>query len=127
MTPVVLDASVLLAAVMQEPGHERVVGLKRPRYVSAVNMAEVRSRLSDYGMELATVEGLLSLVDKIVVDFTDSHAIASAELRPKTRNAGLSLGDRACLALAAALNGTAVTADRVWAKADLPISVEYIR
>jgi PIN domain nuclease of toxin-antitoxin system len=124
---VVLDASVVLAAVLGEAGHERLFALNEMPFVSTVNMAEARARLSDHGMSDATIEDVLSLVSKVVVDFTDADAIASAALRDKTRAAGLSLGDRACLALARRLNATALTADRQWATLQLPINVELLR
>ena len=69
----------------------------------------------------------LALFDLDVVDFTAEQALASAELRPATRAAGLSLGDRACLALARSRKATALTADRAWNRAELDIEIEFIR
>ena len=123
----VLDASVLLAAVLGEPGHERVFELETPAYVSAVNMAETRSRLSDKGLNADEIEQSLDVFNKIVMDFNDSDAVAVASLRKSTRSAGLSLGDRACLALAQRLGATALTADRTWGTIGIPIQVEVIR
>lgn len=127
MTPVILDASVLLAAVFGEKGFERVLHLRQPGYVSSVNMAEARSRLADHGMQLEEIEQSLSLINKTVVDFTDGHAKLVAALRGETRKAGLSLGDRACLALATAMGGIAMTADRAWAALNLPVQLDFIR
>jgi PIN domain nuclease of toxin-antitoxin system len=125
--PFVLDASVLLAVVRGEKGHERVLRLRQAGYVSTVNMAEARSRLADYGMQAAAIEQSLSHLKLVVVDFSDAHAKAVAALRSATRAAGLSLGDRACLALAAALGATAMTADRTWSAVALPVPVDFIR
>jgi PIN domain nuclease of toxin-antitoxin system len=125
---VVLDASALLAAVLGEAGHEQLAELTEPGCVSAVNMAEARTRLIDHGMEHDAVENSLSLISKVVVDFTDGDAAAAAALRPATKAAGLSLGDRACLALAQKLEATALTADRQWASVRLPsVKIEMIR
>lgn len=125
--PFVLDASVLMAAVLREPGHERLHDMEEPAYVSAVNMAEARSRLGDKGMDIVSIETSLSLISKVVVDFTDADAKAVARLRPTTRLAGLALGDRACIVLAMAKTAIALTADRAWASVNLPIEVEFIR
>jgi PIN domain nuclease of toxin-antitoxin system len=62
-----------------------------------------------------------------VVPFDEAAALDAAELRRLTADHGLSLGDRACLALAKALSGTAVTADRNWARIGLDIDVRLIR
>jgi ribonuclease VapC len=123
----VLDASVLLASILGEPGRERVLELEETAYVSAVNMAETRSKLSDKGLSADDIELSLDTLDKVVVDFGDGDAIAVATLRKSTRTAGLSLGDRACLALAQRLGATALTADRSWSSVDMPIKVEVIR
>jgi ribonuclease VapC len=128
MTPkYVLDASVLLASILGEPGRERVLELEETAFVSAVNMAETRSKLSDKGLSADDIELSLDALDKIVVDFGDGDAIGVATLRKSTRTAGLSLGDRACLALAQRLGATALTADRNWSSVDIPIKVEVIR
>jgi ribonuclease VapC len=123
----VLDASVLLASILGEPGRERVLELEETAYVSAVNMAETRSKLSDKGLSADDIELSLDALDKVVVDFGDGDAIGVATLRKSTRTAGLSLGDRACLALAQRLGATALTADRNWSSVDIPIKVEVIR
>jgi ribonuclease VapC len=128
MTPkYVLDASVLLASILGEPGRERVLELEETAFVSAVNMAETRSKLSDKGLSADDIELSLDALDKIVVDFGDGDAIGVATLRKSTRTAGLSLGDRACLALARRLGATALTADRNWSSVDMPIKIEVIR
>lgn len=127
MTATVLDASVVLATILGEPGHDHVLGLERPHHISSVNLAEVYARLTDHAMPVRDIDRALGLLQLEVVDFTRDHARISAELRPETKRAGLSLGDRACLALAVALDGTAYTADRAWTTLDLPATVTCIR
>jgi ribonuclease VapC len=62
-----------------------------------------------------------------VVDFDAELAEMSADLRPATRPNGLSLGDRACLALAQKRGAVALTADRTWASVDVPVEVRVVR
>ncbi len=50
-----------------------------------------------------------------------------AKLYPQTRNRGLSLADRACLALALDKGWPVMTADRAWAGLDIDVEVEMIR
>lgn len=122
----VLDASALLAVLLDEPGSE-VVSAARPRCTSAVNAAEARTRLVDLGVDPVQADRSIALLETPIADFTAMHARSAAELRRLTRKAGLSLGDRACLALAQAIGGKAFTADRAWATLDLPVEVEVIR
>jgi ribonuclease VapC len=111
----VLDASALLALLQNEAGAERVAALLSGGAMSAVNLSEVVARLSDHGMPADDVREALDGLPLDVHAFDREAAFAAGELRRITRGAGLSLGDRACLALAARLGLTAVTADRAWA------------
>jgi ribonuclease VapC len=114
----VLDASAILCSMLREPGHEKVESLLQGSVVSAVNYAEVMTKLQDLR---TTPEVFAAIVDEfklVVVEFDLTHALATASLRNATRARGLSLGDRACLALAASRNAIAVTTDRAWQ--DLP-------
>jgi ribonuclease VapC len=113
--PVVLDASALLALLQNEPGAEVVADLLTHGVMSAINLSEVVAKLTDHGMPL---EAAREAIDGLPIDvhsFDRDAAFAVGELRRATRRAGLSLGDRACLALAAHLGVAAVTADRAWA------------
>lgn len=127
MSDVVLDASAVLAAILEEPGHEAVLELRERALFSAVNLAEARARLSDYGFDSRSIDTSIGLFNLEVVDFDARQAVASADLRPATRSAGLSLGDRACLALASQRGAVAVTADRAWATVRVPVEVRVIR
>jgi ribonuclease VapC len=110
----VLDSSAVLAVILEEPGAERVEPLLPGAKVSAVNLGEVAAKLRDLDMPEATVETVLSGLQIDVRAHDRDAAIASGFLRPATRRAGVSLGDRACLALAATLGLPALTADRSW-------------
>ena len=129
----VLDASALLAPLKGEPGAERVAeALERGAYLSAVNLAEVLSKLADWGEDPAEAQARMAQVGLLgaaveVLPFTGEDALEVARLRALTRAYGLSFGDRACLALARRLGLPALTAERAWAELDLGIPVEVLR
>ena len=125
----VLDASALLAYFWQEPGSDRVEQAlaSGDALMSAVNLAEVLSKAADAGMTASDATAMLERLTIEVVPFDTEQAKLAAALRPLTSQFGLSLGDRACLALAQQRGAVALTADRVWAKANLGIRVELIR
>lgn len=115
-----LDASALLAYLREEPGADVVADvIAGGAVISTVNLAEVLSRAADRGADPASLAAELTdsgLLDGAIVvePFTAGDAIEAARLRPLTDGAGLSLGDRACLALARRLRAQAVTADNAW-------------
>lgn len=123
----VLDASVLIAAMLREPGGQDAIERASERRVSAVNLAEVRSKLVDRGWAEEAVDESLALLDTPVEPFTEMDARQVAFLRGLTRQSGLSIGDRACIALAQRLGAAVMTADRNWAGIGLPVEVELIR
>ena len=127
MSRAVLDASAMLAFLRSEPGRDAVYGYRGDALASAVNVAEVGSRLSDLGASPAEVRRSIGLLAVEVVAFDEEHALATAGMRLATRHRGLSLGDRACLELAARRGLPAVTADRAWAELDVDAEVRLIR
>jgi ribonuclease VapC len=123
----VIDASAVLAVVLAEPGAELVKARGRRNAVSTVNVAEIRSRLVDLGFAQEDADEALALVKFEEYDFTSEQARTVATLRAQTRQAGLSIGDRACLALASELGAVALTADKQWKSLALDVEVELIR
>lgn len=128
MNRVVLDASALLAVLNQEPGSELLTPqLLSTAAISAVNLAEVHSKLVARGLSPADAwEAALAPVGEIV-PFTAEHAKLVGNLVAQTRPLGLSLGDRACLALALALKLPVYTADKSWKKLKLHVRIHVIR
>lgn len=112
----VLDSSALLAVSKGERGAEFVIELINSKdcVISSVNMAEVATRLLDMGLPAQELNRAVAQFGVDVIDFNQEQALACAALRPLTKSAGLSLGDRACLALAKLMDGIAVTADQAW-------------
>jgi PIN domain nuclease of toxin-antitoxin system len=121
---IVLDASALLAVIFAEHGYEKIVPFLDEAVISAVNLAEVATRLSDEGYPEASVGDLLASFQLDIRAFDETQALAVAAMRPAARKRGLSLGDRACLALGRSLDAAIFTADRAWAGLD---RVELIR
>lgn len=123
----VLDTSALLALIRHEPGASRVAEVINSSIVSTVNLSEFTSKLVDRGF---TDEQARSFADSLPVrkvPFDAAQAIIAGLLRRTTRGAGLSLGDRACLALAQVQGFPTITSDRAWAALDLGIQIEVIR
>ena len=114
MSKAVLDSSAVLAVLLEEAGADRVEsGLPGAR-LSAVNLAEVLSKLCDRGMPADEVLIAVAALGVDIVPYDGEQARLTGELRPRTRAAGLSLGDRACLALARLRLLPAMTADAAW-------------
>ena len=125
----VLDASALLCLINGEPGAERVAGVLSAAAISAVNLAEVASKLNELGADADTARALLAPLHLAVVPFDEGAALATGALRAATRGRGLSLGDRACLALATRRAAVALTTDKAWADLGkrLGVAVEMLR
>jgi ribonuclease VapC len=128
-----LDASALLALLQNEPGAEIVEdAIADGATISTVNLAEALSTMARKGADPATA--LATMTERGVIGgaitvepFTLADAVEAARLRPLTAKAGLSLGDRSCLALARRLGTPALTADQPWRGIDLPVEVRSIR
>ena len=129
----VLDASAFLALLNEEPGAETVeAALNRGAAVSTVNLSEILGKLAESGEDPADIlaglrrQGLVG-PGLAIEPLTEEDAVVVAQLREGTKAAGLSLGDRACLALARRLGVPAMTADRAWARLKVGVAVQTIR
>jgi ribonuclease VapC len=123
----VLDASALIALLWDEPGADAVEPLLGRAVVSAVNWTEVLQRYRAHDIETAGKRESVEALGVQIEDFSPDDAETVAELWQPTRRAGLSLADRACLALARRLSLPAHTADRDWRKVDVGVAVVLIR
>lgn len=123
----VLDASALLCLLIGEPGANRVEAVLSRSRVSAVNYAEVVARLVDKGEYDDDMRSDLSDLALDMVPFDRDLAELAGILRADTRAAGLSLGDRCCLALAKRMGAVALTADRAWATLAVGVQVGLLR
>lgn len=124
---IVVDASAVLAAVKNEPfggfDPRRIVEAS----ISAVNLCEVLTKLADDGLNETQAQAAMAALDLRIYPFGQREAGIAAQLRAPTRQAGLSLGDRACLALGLQLGRSVVTADRIWAGLDVGAAIILIR
>jgi ribonuclease VapC len=124
----VLDASALLAYLLDEPGADTVERvLSEDPVIGAPNLAEVLTKLSDVGEDPETAADRIAVLGVTVVPFDEALAVESARLRSRTARAGLSLGDRACLALGRVLQLPVLTADAAWRGLIRDVDVRVIR
>jgi ribonuclease VapC len=127
MPEAVLDASALIALLRDEPGAEAVERLLGRAVMSAVNWAEVLQRYRAHDVDTAGKRESVEALGIQIAPFSHDDAELAAELWKSTRRVGLSLADRACLALARRLDLPAHTADRDWRKVDVGVAVVLIR
>jgi ribonuclease VapC len=127
MTRVVLDSSAILAVFLKETGSEQVTRHLFQALTCSVNLTEVVTKMLDESVALPDIEDAVSGLCGEVIDFDRFLAIEAGLLRAATRHKGLSLGDRACLALALREKLPVMTADRAWSDLDLPVEVVLIR
>lgn len=124
-----MDASTILAYLWKETGWEVVEKalLAKPVLISTVNVSELACKLLERGFVESDGHQLLRNLGTRQIDFDAEQAWRAAALRSSTRPWGLSLGDRACLALAQSRGIAALTADRAWLELQLGIQIESIR
>jgi ribonuclease VapC len=125
---IVLDASALLSYLFREAGHWIVEKYVESACISTVNLSEVAGRFTRDGMDAGLFIQEIQKTSIEIVPFTQIHALYAASLIPKTKRYGLSLGDRACLALAKKRQSAVLTADTVWTDlVDINVDVVQIR
>jgi ribonuclease VapC len=126
---IVLDASALIATLLGEPGGDQVEAIlldpDRAKIMSTLNWSETFDRLLREGYSETEVDLLLAPLNVELIDFTRHLARIAAAFRIKAPS--LSLGDRACLAVAFDEHALAWTADRQWSRAKLPVRIRFVR
>ncbi len=130
-----LDASALLALMLQEPGEEQVRAVLDRCFITSVNVAEVISKLAREGVPSQTAITLVAdLFLNIRTDISFAQAVSAGLLKANQRQLGLSLGDCICIVVAASAGAVAITADKQWeflngtlTDEGWPIRIEVIR
>ena len=113
MSDAVLDASAILALLNREPCGKKVAQVLPNAAVSTVNLSEVVAKLSELGMPETQIRKALAGLALTVHPFDEKMAYIAGRLRPSTKDCGLSLGDRACLALGIQVSLPVLTTDRI--------------
>ena len=127
MSKYVLDTSALLALLQNESGAQHVRDIAPESVIGAVNVCEAIGKLTGAGMSFDDARTSIELINLEVVPFDTELAHRAGALVVETKKLGLSLGDRACLALGMKLNQTVVTAEHLWSRLKLDVTVEVIR
>lgn len=128
MNSIVLDSSALLAILNREPGAEKLTPeILMKATCSTVSLAEVHSKLVSRGIAEGDAWTAASSALEEPQPFTSEHARLAGGLISSSKSLGLSLGDRACLALGIHLSARVYTADRAWKKLKLPLEIHVIR
>jgi PIN domain nuclease of toxin-antitoxin system len=129
MSKIVLDTSAVLAWLFQENGADKVFPILEAGsgVISSVNYAELVGKLVDQGMPVEIIRETLFDLELEVVDYDEAQAFETGMLRNVSKTFGLSLGDRACIALGIIKKLPVLTADRVWLNASVPTEVRLIR
>jgi ribonuclease VapC len=123
----VLDASALLAYLQDEPGEEMVRAVLADSSIPSVNWAEVVQKVLAAGIDINKVRQSLQAMGLVIELFTPEDGEMAGKLWSQTRSNGLSLGDRACLALGMRLEATVLTGDRAWESLMVSVDVQLIR
>lgn len=126
---VVLDASAILALLLDEPGSNVVLDKLADAHLATVNMSEAITKLTERGIGARQVRRQIERLELHIHDFDADQAERAAALRPPTKSFGLSFGDRACLALAQRLGVPVLTSDHRMADAatTIDLRIEMIR
>ena len=127
MSAVVFDSSVLIAILRQEPGSEVGEQSLNDALISTVNLAEVATYLARNSVPPETIDRALTAFPIEVVPFDREQGLIAGCLYPACKSLGLSLGDRACLALAKSKSLPVLTADKAWLELEIDVSVNSIR
>lgn len=124
MSSVVLDASAVIALLKGERGASKVAGVVADAAIGVFNQAEVIGHFVHLGAPIDDIRAMLGALPIIVIAGDEALAWEAGALRSVTSKAGLSLGDRCCLALAKRLNLPAYTADRIWKNVAMDVGVK---
>lgn len=127
VTEFILDASALLAVLLGEKGADAVRPHLRNAKISSLGYAELLAQTLQLTGSLEEAKRYIDRQQLNVIAFDAKQAAIASSLRPMTQAHGLSLADRACLALGILQGGTILTADRNWGKLNLKLDIQIIR
>ncbi|WHA07574.1 type II toxin-antitoxin system VapC family toxin (plasmid) [Candidatus Megaera polyxenophila] len=114
-----LDTSALIALLKKESGYEVIENVIASNAISSVNLSELVAVLTRSGVSEQDIDEIISDLVPEIVPFCEAISIKTGKLAKLTQNYGLSLGDRACIALGITLGLPIYTADKVCAELKL--------
>lgn len=123
----VVDSSAFLAHAFGEAGASVAEAVFPVSAISTVNLTEIVATMIERSWQMDRIRAALETSATEVVTHDTELALDAAILRRATRHRGLSLGDRACLALARRLGVPAYTADRSWGDLDVGVDIRVVR
>jgi ribonuclease VapC len=124
---VVFDTSAILALVKAELGWHKAAAVFPSAVLCTVNAAEVYTKFAEWQLPRHEQAKYQVMIEEIVVPFDHDLALRAGAFRSEIRQFGLSLGDRACLALAHRLGVRAMTTEKIWANLQIGVEIEVIR
>ena len=127
MSRCIVDSSVVLAFLLQEPGQELAGKLLQDCMISSVNFAEIVTKLTANGFSETEIAEDVTHLNLVTIPFDQPQAVTTGLLRKSTRHKGLSLGDRACLALALREKLPVYTTDKAWGDLDIGVDIRQLR
>lgn len=127
MSNAVFDSSAVLAIICGEPDTDSIIDACSSALLSATNLAEVYSKSADVGITIEEMQWAIRSLQLTIVSCDEEHAELTGVFREPTRRFGLSLGDRACLALGKLRGLPVVTADQNWREVNVGVDVLVFR
>ena len=129
MSALILDASVILAAILDERGGDAVFDRLDEAAISTVNVTEVYTYAAINELPTEAIDIFFAETGIDIVPFSQDQAVIAGQLAALTKKAGLSLGDRACLALAKSREAEVLTADHPWERiaGDVGLTIPMLR
>ena len=127
LSKVLLDASAYIAYISQEPGCDVVSEIIGKSCINTVTYTEIISFYTKKGLSDDLLKELCQYVE--IINVNENICYAAGHMIKTSRDYGLSLGDRLCLATAQYFNLTVYTADKIWLRVadELKINIVTIR
>ncbi|MDG1437117.1 MAG: type II toxin-antitoxin system VapC family toxin [Rickettsiaceae bacterium] len=121
---ILLDTSALIALLKKEPGYKKVDEVVAHSAISSVNLCELVSILAKNSIPENAIDDIINDIVPEIIPFCENLGVKAGKLSSFTKEYGLSLGDKACIATAEYYSMEVYTADKIWAKLENNISTK---
>ena len=125
-TKFILDSSALITLLKKESGYQLVEANLAQSAISTVNLCELISILARNKIEEEEIDLIVKDLVPTIIPFCQDISDRAGKLASLTKDYGLSLDDRACIATAEYHHLPLYTTDLVWAKLQPHLSVKVI-